>query len=116
MPRVKRGVTHSKRRRNILKQAKGFKWGRKKLIRQAKTAITKAGAHAYVGRKKKKAEFRQLWQVRLNAAVRPFGLSYSKLIDALKKKNIALNRKMLSTLAADHPTEFKEVMKVVKSK
>lgn len=116
MPRVKRGVTHSKRRRNILKQAKGFKWGRKKLIRAAKTAITKAGAHAYVGRKKKKAEFRQLWQVRLSAAVKPYGLSYSKLIDALKKKNIALNRKMLSSLAVDHPTEFKEVMKVVKSK
>jgi large subunit ribosomal protein L20 len=116
MPRVKRGVIHSKRRRNILKQAKGFKWGRKKLIRQAKTAITKAGAHAYVGRKKKKSEFRQLWQVRLSAAVKPYGLSYSKLIDALKKKSIVLNRKMLSTLAADHPQEFKEVMKVVKSK
>lgn len=116
MPRVKRGVMHAKRRRNLLKQATGFKWGRKKLIKQAKTAVLKAGVHAYTGRKDKKGDFRQLWQVRLNAAVRPFGLSYSHLIDALKKKNIELNRKMLSTLAAEHPETFKEVMKVVKAK
>lgn len=86
-------------------------WGRKNRIKLAKTAIVKAGKYAYRDRKKRKSEFRELWQVRLNAAVRPYGLSYSRFIDALKKKNIALDRKVLSTLAKDHPAIFKAVVK-----
>lgn len=107
---------HTKRRKNILKRAKGFMWGRKKRIKLAKTAVTKAGVYAYRDRQKKKSEFRSLWQVRLNAAVRPYGISYSKFIDTLKKKNVALDRKILATLAADHPDAFKAFMKQVVKK
>ncbi len=102
---------HTKRRKNILRRAKGFMWGRKSHIKLAKTGVVKAGAYAYRDRQKKKSEFRQLWQVRLNAAVRPYGVSYSKFIGALKKKNIALDRKILATLADQHPAIFKAVVK-----
>ena len=102
---------HVKRRKNILRQAKGFMWGRKNRIKLAKTAVIKAGVYAYRDRQKKKSEFRELWQVRLNAAVRPYGISYSKFINALKKKNIVLDRKILSTLAEKHPVIFKAVVK-----
>ena len=80
MPRVKRGVIHSKNRRNILKQTKGYKWGRKKLIKLAKTAVNKAGAYAYRDRRAKKRTARALWQVQINAAAREHGLSYSKFM------------------------------------
>lgn len=111
MPRVKRGVQHLKRRRTLLKKTKGFIAGRKSSVRQAHTAVLKAGAHAYVGRKKKKRVYRALWQVRLNAAVRPHGVSYSRFMDLCKKQNVALDRKVLAVLAADHPTVFDALVK-----
>lgn len=114
MPRVKRGVIHSKNRKNILKKAKGFKWGRKKLIKLAKTATTKAGAYAYRDRRVKKRTARALWQVRLNAAVREHGLSYSKFIAGLKKAKIELDRKVLSELAQQQPQAFAKLVEKIK--
>lgn len=113
MPRVKRGMMHAKRRKNILKRAKGYMWGRKNRIKLAKVAVVKAGVYAYRDRQKRKGEFRRLWQVRIGAAVRPYGLSYSRFINLLKKKNIALDRKILAELAANHPATFKSLMKQV---
>ncbi|MFW0838099.1 MAG: 50S ribosomal protein L20 [Candidatus Komeilibacteria bacterium] len=114
MPRVKRGTTHVKKRRKLLKAAKGYKWGRKKSIRLAKTAVTKAGAHAFVDRRKKKRVMRRLWQTRLNAAVRQHDMSYSKFIDALKKHNIGLDRKVLSEIAQKQPDIFAKIVAQVK--
>ncbi|MEK7653297.1 MAG: 50S ribosomal protein L20 [Patescibacteria group bacterium] len=113
MPRVKRGVIHSKNRRNILKQAKGYRWGRKNLIKLAKTATTKAGVYAYRDRKTKKRVRRALWQIQLNAAVREHGLSYSKFIGGLKKAGIELDRKVLSELAKTQPTVFAKIVEKV---
>jgi large subunit ribosomal protein L20 len=114
MPRVKRGTSHVKKRRKLLKAAKGFKWGRKKSIRLAKTAVTKAGAHAYRDRKLKKRTNRRLWQIRLNAAVREYDLSYSKFIDLLKKNKIELDRKVLSEIAVKNPEIFKKIIDQLK--
>ena len=114
MARVKRGVMHTKRRRNWLKRTKGFKWGRKSRITLAKTAATKAGVYAYRDRRMKKREFRQLWQVRLNAAVRPLGFTYSTFMHALKKKQSALDRKILATLAMDNLKMFEAIVAEVK--
>src|SRR3989338_8890751 len=106
MPRVKRGMMHAKKRRNLLAKTKGMMWGRKSKVRLARTAELKAGVYAYRDRRNKKRDFRRLWQVRINAAIRPFGMSYSRFMDALKKKNIALDRKILSTMAKDYPAIF----------
>ncbi|MDA1038263.1 MAG: 50S ribosomal protein L20 [bacterium] len=114
MPRVKRGVIHTKRRKNVLKLAKGYRWGRATKLRLARVAVLKAGVHAYVDRKKKKRNNRQLQQVRINAAVRPMGLSYSRFIDMLKKANVNLDRKVLSRLAANYPTVFEKVVDSVR--
>lgn len=114
MPRVKRGTTHLKKRKKLLKKAKGFKWGRKNKVKLAKTAVTKAGANAYVGRKQKKRTRRAAWNVQINAAVRPHDMSYSKFMDALKKKDISLNRKVLSELANHHPEVFEKLIEAVK--
>jgi large subunit ribosomal protein L20 len=114
MPRVKRGVQHVKRRTNILKRVKGFKYGRKNLIKLAKTAETKAGANAYRDRRNKKREMRKLWTVRINAIVKQAGISYSKFIGALKAKNIELDRKVLSELAAKNPEVFNKIVDTVK--
>lgn len=113
MPRVKRGTLRTKKRAKLLKQAKGFKWGRKNITRLAKTAVTKAGAHAYTGRKLKKRDNRQLWQIKINAAVRELGLSYSKFINLLKKSNVELDRKVLADLAANNKKVFKSVVDTV---
>jgi large subunit ribosomal protein L20 len=102
MPRVKRGTSHVKKRRKLMRQVKGYKWGRKNLIRLAKTASTKAGAHAYRDRRKKKRDMRALWQVKINAFVREHDFSYSRFIDALKKANISLDRKILADLAVNN--------------
>jgi large subunit ribosomal protein L20 len=104
---------HAKRRKNILKKAKGFKWGRKKLIKIAKTAVTKAGAHAYRDRRVKKRTTRALWQVKINAAARANDTTYSKLINALTKKNIALDRKILASIAEHQPKVFEKIVKEV---
>ncbi len=102
---------HTKRRRNILKKAKGFKWGRKNLIKAAKTAITKAGAHAYRDRRVKKRTSRALWQIKINAVARENGTTYSKLINALTKNKIELDRKILADIAEHNPKIFEKIVK-----
>lgn len=102
MPRVKRGMTHVKKRRKLHKAVKGFKWGRKNLIKVAKTALTKAGAHAYVDRRKKKRDMRALWQIKINAFVREHDLSYSRFIGLLKENKIEVDRKILADLAVNN--------------
>jgi len=95
-------MSHVKKRRKLLKDVKGYKWGRKKLIKLAKTARTKAGAHAYVDRRKKKRTTRGLWQIKINAFVREHGLSYSRFIGLLKINKIAVDRKILADLAVNN--------------
>lgn len=114
MPRVKRGTTHLKSRRNILKKTKGYSAGRKKLIKQAKTAINKAGVYAYRDRRVKKRVARTTWQIKINAAVRENGLSYSRFIDALKKHNIGLDRKILAEIAEKNPEVFAKIVAEIK--
>ena len=114
MPRVKGGVTSNKRRRNILSQVKGYRFGRSKKKRQAREAIFHAGKYAFAHRRDKKNDFRREWQVVINAAVRPEGLSYSKFMGALKKGNITLERKSLASLARDNPNTFKRIVEKVK--
>lgn len=114
MSRVKRGTIANRRRKSILSQVKGFRFGRSTKYRQAKEALQHAGNNAFKGRKLKKRDFRGLWNIRINAAVRPFGLSYSKFIGALKKNDIALNRKVLSEIAQDAPEAFEKIVEKVK--
>jgi len=114
MPRVKRGTTHVKKRRKLLKQVKGFKWGRKKLVKLAKTARTKAGAHSYVDRRKKKRTMRALWQIKINAFVREHDLSYSKFIKLLKENKIEVDRKILADLAVNNKTVLENLIKKIK--
>ncbi len=111
MPRVKRGTHHTKRRHNILKRAKGFKWGRKSKLKLAKTAVTKAGMHAYRDRRVKKRTARALWSIKINAAARLHNTTYSRLISALKKQNILLDRKILSQLAERYPEVLAQLLK-----
>jgi large subunit ribosomal protein L20 len=99
MARVKRGVTARRRHKKILAKAKGYYNARRKVFRVAKQAVTKAGQYAYIGRKQKKRNFRSLWIVRINAAARMHGLSYSRLIAGLKKAQINVDRKILADLA-----------------
>ncbi len=110
MTRVKRGTTSLKHRRNVLKKTKGYRFGRHSKEREAKVAILKAGVHAFAHRRDKKNDFRTLWNIKINAGARPEGLSYSKLINLLKKQNIALNRKMLSELAEHESATFKRLL------
>jgi len=114
MTRVKRGVIAAKRRRNVLKQTKGYRSGRSTKEKSAKQALQKAGTHAFAHRRKKKRVFRALWQVKINAALRPLGFSYSKFIDVLKKKNIEIDRKILAELAEKRPEIFEKVVENVK--
>ncbi|MCX6795935.1 MAG: 50S ribosomal protein L20 [Candidatus Falkowbacteria bacterium] len=102
MPRVKRGRFHIKKRKRLLAKTKGYKWGRKKLIKQAKEAVVKAGAHAYIDRRKKKRTNRGLQQIKISAFVKEQGLSYSKFMGLLKKKSIILDRKILADLAENN--------------
>lgn len=111
MPRVKRAKVHLKKRRKIRKATKGYKWGRKSSIRLGKTAILKAGQHALRDRRKKKGQMRRLWQIRINAAVREHGTTYSKFINALKINKIEIDRKMLADLAVNNPQVFAEIVK-----
>lgn len=114
MARVKRGVAHLKRRKNILKLTKGYRWGRKSKITLAKVAARKAGVYAFAHRRDKKGDFRKLWQVQLNAAVRPQGVSYSRFINMLKVANVALDRKVMAQLAREYPAVFAKVVAAVK--
>lgn len=114
MPRVKRGTQHVKRRKSLMAKTKGMMWGRKSKIRLARPAMLKAGVNAYRDRRNKKRTMRRLWQVRINAAVRPLGMSYSRFMDALKKAGIGLDRKILSQIAKDHEVVFKQIVDTVK--
>jgi large subunit ribosomal protein L20 len=115
MPRVKRGVIHTKKRRNLLAAVKGYTHRRKKTIKLARPAMLKAGAHAFRDRRAKKRSFRALWQIQINAACRAHGLSYSRFIALLKKANIALDRKVLSELAKNHAPVFAKIVEKVKA-
>jgi large subunit ribosomal protein L20 len=114
MTRVKKGKSALKSRRNTLKQVKGYRFGRSTKKRQAYEAIAHAGQSAFAHRRDKKNDMRSLWTVRLNAALRPLGISYSKFIGALKKANVALDRKVLSQIAAESPVTFEAIVAKVK--
>ncbi len=114
MTRIKRGVMTKKRHKNILKAAKGFRWGRKNLFTKAKEAVIKAGKYAHRDRRAKKRTFRSLWITRLNTALRLNGLVYRDFIALEGKKNITLDRKVLSQLAAENPTVFAKFIESVK--
>lgn len=111
MPRVKRGTTHVKKRKKLLAKTKGYKWGRKNLIKQAKEAAVKAGAHAYADRRKKKRTARALWQIRISAFAKQNGLSYAKFMHLLKANKVELDRKVLSDLAAHHQAVLASILK-----
>lgn len=113
MPRVKRGTIAHKKRERLLKLTKGFRWGRKSKERAAKEALLHALPHAFRGRKEKKRDYRALWNVRINAGARMHGTTYHALIDALKKKKIAVDRKMLAALAKDEPQVFEKLIAFV---
>lgn len=113
MTRIKRGVAKRARRKKIIKRAKGFISHRKTNYRAAMEAMMHAGMHAIRGRKQKKRDFRNLWNIRINAGARELGISYSKLMGALKKNQIVLNRKMLAELAATKPEIFKKIVDTV---
>jgi ribosomal protein L20 len=114
MTRVKKGVNANKTRRKILKQVKGYRFGRSTKERMAYDAIAHAGTYAFAHRKDKKGDFRRMWNVKINAALEEKGLSYSKVIHALKKKDIALNRKMLAELAHNQPAVFDKIIASIK--
>lgn len=114
MPRVKRGTIAHKKREQILRLTKGFRWGRKSKERAAKEALLHALSRKFRGRKEKKRNFRSLWNVRLNAGARAEGISYSKLIAGLKKKGVKLDRKILADLAKNEPAVFKKIVELVK--
>ncbi len=113
MSRVKRGVTSHRRHKALFERAKGFRGGRSKLVKEAKQATIHAGVDAYRGRKEKKQDFRALWIIRLSAALAPHKISYSKFIGLLKKKNVELDRKVLSQIALEDPKAFDEIVKKV---
>ncbi len=115
MARVKRGVVARRRHKKIISKAKGYYNARRKVFRVAKQAVTKAAQYAYIGRKNKKRQYRALWIVRINAAARQFGLSYSRLIAGLKKANIAMDRKVLADLAVHDLAAFGKVAERAKA-
>jgi len=115
MARVKRGVTARRRHKKIISKAKGYYNARRKVFRVAKQAVTKAAQYAYIGRKQRKRQFRALWIVRINAAARIHGLSYSRLINGLKKANIEMDRKVLADLAVHDLAAFGKVAEKAKA-
>jgi large subunit ribosomal protein L20 len=115
MARVKRGVTGHAKHKKVFKAAKGYYGRRKNTIRIAKQAVEKAGQYAFRDRKRRKRSFRALWIQRINAAVRPFGLNYSKFIDGLAKAGLQVDRKVLSDLAIREPAAFEAIVQKAKS-
>ncbi|MGQ0794406.1 MAG: 50S ribosomal protein L20 [Deltaproteobacteria bacterium] len=113
--RVKRGVSSRARRKKLLKQTKGYYGRRKNLVRRAKETLLRALAYSYRDRRQRRRDFRRLWIVRINAAVEPFGLSYSKFMGAIKKAGVELDRKSLSEMAIRDPESFKSVVEIAKS-
>src|SRR5688572_22436497 len=114
MARVKKGVTAHRRHKKIIAKAKGYYNARRKVFRTAKAAVTKAGQYAYIGRKQRKRQFRALWIVRINAAARTFGLSYSRLINGLKKAGITMDRKVLADIAVHDLPAFGKIAEKAK--
>ncbi|NLK70303.1 MAG: 50S ribosomal protein L20 [Clostridiales bacterium] len=115
MARVKGALATRKRRKKTLKLAKGY-WGAKsKHFKMAKQAVMKSGNYAYIGRKQKKRNFRQLWITRISAAAKMNGMNYSTFMNGLKKANITLNRKMLSEIAINDPAGFSEIVEKAKA-
>jgi large subunit ribosomal protein L20 len=115
MPRAKGGYKSTRRRNRIRKHAKGFRGGRSKLWKAAVEAVHRKWRYAWFHRRKRKSDFRGLWIVRINAAAREFGISYSRLIAALAKANIGIDRKILSDLALSDPNAFKKVVEVARA-
>ncbi len=115
MPRVKRGTIASKRRKKIIKAAKGFKWRRKTNYRAAKEALIKAGKYAYRDRRVKKRMMRRLWILRLNNALRQQGIRYSEFMKKLKEKKVELDRKVMSEMAMENPEIFEKFVKEIKA-
>ena len=115
MPRVKRGVVAHRRHKKILKQAKGYYGARSRIFRVAKQAVTKAGQYAYRDRRQRKRQFRALWITRINAQSRANGLSYSRLINGLKKADIALDRRVLADLAVHDKPAFAAIVEHAKA-
>ena len=116
MPRVKRGVPSRKRRKKVIENAKGFRGGRGNLYRSARETVDRALKFSYRDRRVRKREFRKLWIVRINAAVRPFGLSYSRFMNLLQKAEINLDRKILADLAVNDPQGFAKIVEEAQSK
>ncbi len=115
MPRAKGGPRKARRRKKILKQAKGYVGGRRRLFRTAKETVLRAGVFAYRDRRQKKRRFRSLWIIRINAAARSLGLSYSSLMNGLKKAGVALDRKILAELATKDPAAFAKLADAAKA-
>ena len=115
MARVKRGVTAHRRHKKLLTRAKGYYNARRKVYRVANQAVIKAGQYAYIGRKQRKRQFRALWIVRINAAARQFGLSYSRLMNGLKKAGITLDRKVLADIAVHDIAAFGAIAQKAKA-
>ncbi|MBU0990551.1 MAG: 50S ribosomal protein L20 [Proteobacteria bacterium] len=113
MPRVKRGFKARRRRNKILKAAKGYRGGHSKVLRTAHTTVDRAGVYAYRDRRVRKRDFRSLWIVRINAAAREHGLSYSRLIGGLQKAGIILDRKVLADMAVYDPPAFSQLASMV---
>ncbi|MDO4595024.1 MAG: 50S ribosomal protein L20 [Tissierellia bacterium] len=114
MARVKRAVNAKKRHKKVLKQAKGYFGSKHTLFKTANQAVMKSLNYAYIGRKRRKRDFRRLWITRINAAARINGTSYSQLMGGLKKAQVDINRKMLSEIAISNPDEFKKLVEIAK--
>lgn len=114
MPRVKRGPTARKRRKKILKLAKGYYGSKSSLFRVANQQVMKSLAYAYRDRRQRKRDFRKLWITRINAAARLNGLSYSRFINGLKKANVSVNRKLLADMAVNDRSSFDQLVKVAR--
>ena len=114
MTRIKRGVEAHRRHRKIVKAAKGYRGQRSTTFRQAKNAVMKAGTNAYRDRRLKKRTFRRLWTTKIGALTAELGISYSKLIDALKKNKIEIDRKILADIAENEPKVFEKIVEEVK--
>lgn len=116
MARIKRAVNGHKKRKKVMKLAKGFIGGRNRQYRTAKQAVMRAQREAYIGRKHKKRDFRRLWIARINAAARMNGLTYSTMINGLKKGGVEVNRKMLAEMAVNDKAAFTQMAELAKSK
>ena len=116
MARIKMSVNAKKRRRKVFKLAKGYFGAKSKQFRAATEQVARSLRYAYVGRRLRKRDFRKLWIARINAAVRPYGLSYSRFINGLKLANVVLNRKVLSEMAINDPAAFAKVVELAKEK